>query len=57
MNEISLLDRSGLLGSKPEVQNTSGYKSNGNNWRIGAGNVTNGFASVHGRLSLGMRKF
>ena len=57
MNEIILLDRSGLLGSKVGAQDKSSYATYGNNLMIEAGNVTNGFTSVNGRRSLGMKNF
>ena len=55
MNKITPLDRAGLLGSKVEAQDRSSYATYGNNLMIAAGNVTNGFTSVNGRRSLGMR--
>jgi len=40
-------DRAGLLGSKMKSHDKSGHETKGNNFTIGAGSVTNGFAAVN----------
>ena len=56
MNEVILLDRSGLLGSKVQALDNSGHMTKGNDLMVETGNATNSFGSINGRRSLGMRK-